>query len=122
LGISLRNTGRTPVGAPTSRPILSVDTSQRLRRTVSFVDETTPTSKAKPDGVMGCEIWVKVGGVPPTDLSELQFLGLDTRTPYTTEFDGEDAGKTAHYMARWTNTKGQQGPWSETASATIGGS
>jgi hypothetical protein len=30
------------------------------------------TGEAKPDGVLGCEIWVKVGGVPPTDPSELQ--------------------------------------------------
>jgi len=26
----------------------------------------------------------------------------------------------AHYMLRWVNTRGQKGPWSETASATIG--
>jgi hypothetical protein len=121
LGISLRGTARTPVGAPTSHPVLAVDTSQRLRHTVAFVDSATPTSKAKPDGVLGCEIWVKIGGAPPTDPSELSFLGLDTRTPYTVEYSGDDAGKTAHYMARWTNTRAEQGPWSETASATIGG-
>lgn len=121
LGISERGTARTPVGAPTTRPILNVDTSQRLRHTVSFVDESTPTSKAKPDGTLGCEIWVKIGGTPPTDMSELQFLGLDTRTPYTAEYGGADAGKTAHYMARWVSTRSAPGPWSETASATIGG-
>ena len=98
LGISLRGMGRSPVGTP-----------------------TTPTSKAKPEGVLGCEIWVKIGGAAPTDPSELHFLGLDTRTPYTIEYGGEDTGKTAHYMARWSSTRAEQGPWSETASATIGG-
>ena len=121
LGISLRGAARTPASAPPSPPILTVDTSQRLRHTIAFVDSTTPTSKAKPDGVLGCEIWVKIGGAPPTDPSELSFLGLDTRTPYTTEFDGADAGKTAHYMGRWVSTRTEHGPWSETASATIGG-
>lgn len=27
----------------------------------------------------------------------------------------------AHYMLRWVNTKGEQGPWSQTVSATITG-
>jgi hypothetical protein len=86
-----------------------------------FTDETTPNSKAKPDGVMGCEIWVKVGDPAPTDPEQLQFLGTDTRTPYVAEYSGEDAGKVAHYMLRWVNTKGEQGPWSQTVSATITG-
>jgi hypothetical protein len=121
MGISLRTTGRTPVEVPTTRPRLDIDTSQRLRHTVSFADESTPTSKAKPAGVISCEVWVKIGGPVPVDPSECHFLGLDTRTPYIATYHGEDAGKMAHYMARWVNTRSQQGPWSETASATIGG-
>jgi hypothetical protein len=50
----------------------------------------------------------------------LDFLAVDTRTPYTAVYDGADGGKTAHYMLRWVNTNGEKGPWSETASATIG--
>ena len=34
--------------------------------------------------------------------------------------DGADANKVAHYMLRWESTRGETGPWSETASATIG--
>jgi hypothetical protein len=54
---------------------------------------------------MGAEIWVKVapaGDPPPADRGELTFLAVDpgheyasragTRTPYTTDFDGADAG------------------------------
>ena len=76
--------------------------------------------KGKPAGVMGAEIWVKIGPTPPVDPSELTFLSVDTRTPYTTDFDGADGGKQAHYMLRWVNTRGETGPWSETATATIG--
>jgi hypothetical protein len=79
----------------------------------------TPTRKAKPAGVMGAEIWVKIGP-PQVDPSELTFLAVDTRTPPTTDFDGADGGKQAHYMLRWVNTRGETGPWSETATATIG--
>jgi len=83
--------------------------------------------------VMGAEIRVKVapaGDPPPADPGELTFLAVDpgheyasragTRTPYTTDFDGADAGKTAHYMLHWVNSRGETGPWSKTASATVG--
>ncbi len=92
----------------------------RLQHTVAFMDESTPTSKAKPAGVMGAEIWVKVGDAPPVDPdTDLTFLGLDTRTPYLAEYGGADGGKPAHYMARWVNAKGEKGPWSETLTVTI---
>jgi hypothetical protein len=120
LGINVRSE-RTPATVPTSRPIASVAVNDRLRHTVSFTDESTPASKARPSGVMGCEVWVKVGGTPPADPSELHFLGLDTRTPYVAEFDGADAGKPAHYVLRWVNKQGESGPWSATVTATIPG-
>jgi hypothetical protein len=118
LGLNVRSTTRTTSGEPTSRPVATVDTSQRLQHTISFVDELSPTSKAKPTGVSGCEVWVKIG-TAPADPSELSYLATDTRTPYTAVFDGSDGGKMANYMLRWVNTRGERGPWSQTVSATI---
>ena len=119
LGITVRSTSRTAVGAPSTRPIGSVDTSQRLRHTIVFVDELSPTSRAKPDGVQGCEIWTKIGDAVPAGPSDVHYLALDTRTPYVAEFEAGDGGKTAHYMMRWISTRGEPGPWSQTVSATI---
>lgn len=121
LGLNVKESTRTSAGVPATRPVAQVDTSQRLRHTISFADESTPSVRAKPAGVMGCEIWSKIGEPAPTDPSQLHFLGLDTSTPYLVQFGGEDAGKTAHYMLRWVNKKGEQGPWSQTVSATITG-
>ena len=45
---------------------------------------------------------------------------MDTRTSYVAAYPGEDGGKTTHYMLGWLATTGEKGPWSETASATIG--
>ena len=118
LGINTRSTTRTQAPAPSTHPIAQVDTGQRLRHTISFTDENTPNSRAKPDGIRGCEIWVKVGGDAPAS-SELTFLALATASPYVAEYDDADAGKTAHYRLRWANTRGEQGPWSQTVSATI---
>lgn len=119
LGITVRSGTRTAAVAPSSRPLATIDTSHRLQHTISFVDEETPTSRAKPDGVSGCEIWVKIGTPPPADPVELSYLATDTASPYTATFNGADAGKTAYYMLRWINTRSERGPWSQTVSATI---
>ena len=124
LGITVRDTTPTihsAAVAAATRPVGMVSTAQRLRHEIRFFDEATPTSRAKPDGVMGCEIWVKIGTTPPADSSECTFLALDTASPYTAEYPGADAGKTAYYMLRWVTTRGDKGPWSETVAATIAG-
>lgn len=123
LGITVRDSIKTlNVGGIMSRPIGAVDTSQRLRHEIRFADESTPTRKAKPAGIMGCEIWVKVaapGEAAPTGPEGLSFVAMDTASPYIAEYDGANGGKTAHYMLRWVKTSGEKGPWSETLSATI---
>ena len=123
LGITVRDAEPTPAPAPTTRPVVVVDFSKRLRHTLRYADEATPTRRARPRGTIGAEVWVKVsppGDPPPSDPGQLRFLLLSTRAPAVTEFDGAGGGRTAHYMVRWLNTRGAAGPWSETASATIG--
>jgi hypothetical protein len=119
LNITVRSTSRTAVGPPETSPVAQVDTSQRLRHTLSFSDERTPTSRSKPPGVQGCEIWTKVGDPAPTGPQDVHYLALDTRTPYVAEFEAADAGKKAYYMLRWISTRGEPGPWSQTVSGTI---
>ena len=123
LGITVPDTEPTVAAPPSTRPVVKVDFSKRLRHTLRYADESTPTRRARPRGVIGAEIWVQVaalGDPAPTDPGELTFLQLSTRTPAVIEYAGQDAGKTAHYMVRWLNTRGEHGPWSETASATVG--
>ena len=84
-------------------------------------DATTPTSKAKPAGVRGCQVWQNIGTTSPVSVGERHDLATDTRTPYVAQFDAADASKTADYWLRWENTKGETGPWSAPASATITG-
>lgn len=123
LGITIRDPALTASEAPGSRPVVVVDFSKRLRHVIRFGDERTPTRRARPRGALGAEVWVKVsppGADPPADPAELTFLSLATRPPAIAEYTGADAGKTAHYLLRWLSTRGEAGPWSETASATIG--
>ena len=119
--IPVHATTRTRVGVPTIAPIATIDTSRRLSHILDFRDQDHPRSKAKPAGVAGCEIWVKIGGPPPADPSELRYLATDTNAPYLAEYPGADAGKPAHYWLRWVNTRGEKGPWSDNVSGTIPG-
>ncbi len=84
--------------------------------------KSTPKSRARPKGVLGAEVWVKLvdaGQPAPTDPAVLSFLTLTTRPTVRTEFKAMDGGKTAVYMLRWVNTRGEKGPWSEICSATV---
>ena len=120
-GLTVRETSRTRAGAPTSRPVGVVDTRQRRQHTITWTDEATPHTRAKPAGVRGCEIWVAIDDQPPTSKHQMTFLALDTASPYLNVFeDGTQFGKIAHYMLRWVNSRNEPGPWSETVSATIG--
>ncbi|MCD9184918.1 MAG: hypothetical protein LUM44_00680 [Pyrinomonadaceae bacterium] len=113
--------GSSALPATATRPTGTVDTSQRFFHTIKFADEAAPESKRLPRGVLGCEIYQKIGGSAPTDFHECLFRGLDTKSPYTWEFDAEDVGKMVHYMLRWRLRDESASPWSETVSATVTG-
>jgi hypothetical protein len=122
LGITVPGSNPIPQGPPTGIPILKVE-CERLRHTLNWADNATPTKKAKPPGVLGAELrmaMTAIGAPTPTDPAAFAFLALDTATPYVNEFAGADGGKNAHYIARWINGHQEHGPWSETVSVTIG--
>lgn len=121
MGLTVKSGTRTAVPVPTTSPVGSVDFSVRLQHTVHFSDEASPRSKAKPAGVHGCEIYMKVDGEAPKDASELTYVVTDTATPYVVKFDGNKAGKTVYYWLRWVNTRGETGPWSIAVSAMVMG-
>lgn len=121
MGLTVKSGTRTPIPVPTTLPVGTIDFSVRLQHTISFSDEATPRSKAKPAGVHGCEIWMKIDGPAPIDVSELSYVGTDTSSPYTVNFEGKHAGKTVYYWLRWVNTRGEHGPWSATVSAMVVG-
>ena len=111
----------TPVPATASVPVASVDTSQRLKHTVSWAEALTPDNKRRPRGAMGAEIWRKIDGAPPVDVSECTFVAIDSASPHTVDYTGADAGKMVHYMLRWKMRDGATLAFGETVSATVTG-
>ncbi len=118
LGITVAQSP-SPIGAPTTAPQVAIECGNRLQQTLRFVDSATPTKKAKPAGVLGVEIWNKVGITPPPGESDLRFVAVDTNAPHLMHFDSADGGKTNYVWMRWVSPTGERGPWSEQAQATI---
>ena len=118
----MKTASRARVGGPTSRPLALVDGGARLTHQLRLVDESTPTRRARPAGVLGAEVWVQLVDADqptPTDPNALSFLTMTTRPSFRAEFKAGDGGKTAVYMTRWFNTRGEKGPWSEITTATV---
>ena len=150
IGIAVRNTSETPTKALATRSHVSIKIADRLQHTLrpsaaprSKLDEATPLRRARPEGVMGCDVWMKLveysqtlpqrdGSAAPQpsderalidpflgNLATFRLLGVATRTPHITKFSLEARGKSAVYMLRWVSTRGTPGPWSDIASATV---
>jgi len=121
MGLNVKSGTRTASPVPTTAPIGKIDFSLRLQHKIQYYDEASPRSKAKPEGVHGCEIYMKLDGEAPKEVSELIFLATDTASPYVVSFEGKDAGKRVYYWLRWVNTRGERGPWSSMVSAMVVG-
>lgn len=119
LGLTVRDTSRTPVPPPTTQPVLSIAFAQHLQMTLRFADVTTPTSRAKPAGVTTMVLAKYVGVAVATDPESANLDSLVTVQPVNVAFDSGDQGKICTFFARWANRKGQLGPWSAGVHMTI---
>jgi hypothetical protein len=117
LGLHVSDGSRTPSPVPATVPVVTVSIGHQ-QHTVHFMNESA-TSKAKPAGVHGCEIWMKKGEAPKSD-TDLAFVTTDTASPYILKFDSSEVGTMVYYRLRWVNTRGEVGPWSALVSAVIG--
>ena len=105
-----------------TRPSIAIETPRKLQQVLSFREETTPDTKAKPKGVRGVQIWMAIlpkEAPAPRDNQAMRFLGEPRALKLAQDFVLDDAGKYAWYLARWTDLAGEVGQWSEPASRMI---
>ena len=129
IGITVRDTSKTPAPTPTSAPVVRVESGQRLTHRLRFTDAAAPTRRGKPPGTIGAEVWLALTPphepAPPLPSSggssrdSYRFLSVSSRGNLQTDFPSAEAGKTAYYALRWVSTRGEKGPWSEVAAATV---
>lgn len=115
LGLNLDDDTPTPVPPPSTNPLLSIVASQAGVQTLRYADATTPDKRSKPTGVSHLVIYVNLrtpGDPAPMGATPCDYKMIATRQPVAVPFDPEDAGKIARYWGRWSNRKGEVGPWS----------
>ncbi|MCA9086583.1 MAG: hypothetical protein KDA81_21145, partial [Planctomycetaceae bacterium] len=83
--------------------------TNRLEHSVLVTDSDTPSRRAKPPDVIGCEAMLLIRDMPSFDPANYSMIGVWTRFPEVVRFNAEDTGKIAHYLFRWLNTKGERG-------------
>lgn len=119
LGIPLADPVPTPIPPPSTHPNLSILFGGPLTHTLVWADETTPLRRAKPAGVIGLLLYRSIGVTAAVDPAQCDFVGLYTRIPQLMEYGAGDQGKIATYFGRWTNGKGDEGPYSASLVLTV---
>ena len=123
IGVTIPSTTPTPVPPPAAAPALSLQSAIALEQTLAYKDPGA-VGKAKPFGVVGCEIFRAVGVAAAVDPAVAVYNATVTKSPFKQGFAAEDQGKIVTYFARWTTRSGpdgvaQKGPWSAPLSLTV---
>lgn len=117
-GLPIHKTTRRPVPPPATAPVGSVMLTARLEQSLSYADSVH--KRRRPAGAIGVEVYQCIGDtVAPVDPADYTFVEICSRGPRVFTFKADDANKVAHYLLRWTNHKGECGPWSAPISGTI---
>jgi hypothetical protein len=119
LGLTVPDTSPTPIPAPLTFPLLDLLSATPGQHHLQYRDSDTPTTKAKPFGADGMELWSTIGTSPAIDPSGASYLGLITKSPLAVDLDVADVGKYATYFGRWITRRGLVGPWSSPVSLTV---
>jgi hypothetical protein len=118
MALPVHDTKPTPKPAPTTAPELTVDQSQQMQHKIR-VRDTASKSTARPAGVVGFEIWRKIGGDSPANDVEWTLVGQFPRQPQLLTYPQSEQGLRVYYRLRWVNSRAEYGPWSETVSAIV---
>lgn len=119
LGLHVRDTTPTPIPPPSSYPLLTIDSFNLGTLALHAADQNTPDKKARPAGTSGLLLFSVVGPAAATVPTGLEFSAFLTRPTFENTFSPDDSGKTVTYFGRWTNGKGELGPWSPPVSIRI---
>jgi hypothetical protein len=97
---------------PATRPVLTVPRVVKIRFGTPGEGSMT-VKRGKPPGQHGAEFRWVLSPVPVQGVQDLLNSSFDTNSPLVLEFTEEDRGKALYYAARWENTRGEKGPFSD---------
>lgn len=119
LGLHVKDVMPTPVPPPATQPVLTITEPMRGAQALKIRDAVGGDRRAKPAGAAGVLLFRNVGTEAVTDYNQCAFMIFSGKTDLMAEFAPADNGKVATYFARWTNSKGEMGPWSPGVSMQI---
>lgn len=113
LGITVRKTTRTPIGPPTTRPLLTVVRTNGPVLDIRLNDELTPDVRAYPFGVTLAQVFLFVGATTPTNLDEYTLLANVGRAVNQLDVTSVPQAARMCLISRWINRRGEPGPQSD---------
>lgn len=119
MGLPVYDRTPTPVQPIGTRPELTIDFSQVLRHTIQARNEGSK-KYVRPKNAIGFELWQHIGGHTEPSYDSMQLIELATRSPHMVEYTAASRGQMIWYAARWVNSHGAKGPWSEITGAVVG--
>jgi hypothetical protein len=119
LGLNPHTSGPTPVSAPGTFPLLDILKATPGCQVIRYRDSDTPTTRAKPYGVIEMQIYVVIGEAAVEEPTNAVYFDSATKSPHMLFFDPADNGKVATLFGRWRNRNGLLGPWSGPVAMTI---
>ena len=119
LGLTIVDQTKTPIPPPISSPSLDVVAATKGEHLLRIRDASAPSGRGKPFGTIGMQLFVAMATTPVDDPNAAAFKSFVTRAPYIVKYDSADSGKVATYHARWQNSKGEIGPWSNPVSFLV---
>lgn len=124
LGLNLPNNVPVPIPPPTVGPTINLVRQDPLQVTLDIRNPDTPTSKAKPPGTLGIQVWTNVGVAAVTSPDDCTLNEVFTKNPNILGFSSGDRMKICTIFARFVNRSGSGGrasvgPWSLPLSVVI---
>lgn len=113
LGITVRKTTRTPIPPPATRPLQTVVRSNGPVLDFRINDELTPDSRAFPFGAPLCQVFLKLGASPGTDVTTYELLATVGRSVVALDVTDVAEGAIMNFISRFINRRGEPGPQSD---------
>ncbi len=119
LGLNVKDTEPTPMPILDRAPDVTIEEIRHLVHKLRLTDPLNPHTQAKPKGIRYIQVFRCFGEDVPTSVEQYHLAGDATRFIYRVNFVEADEGKMVWYIARYVNTRGVPGPWSNEISATV---
>jgi hypothetical protein len=119
LGLPIHKRSRTKAPVADDSPGFDLNTSTPGRIGLRFFERGNNHKSAKPAGQVLVETRWTISEQPIVAWEDLIHSEISVDLLLTLEFVGSSRGRKVYVAARWVNTRGKKGPWSEIRNAII---